>query len=49
MDVCDSCDTFYVLQRAPSELSSHQKKILKIDDHIGISIAGLTADARLLR
>lgn len=37
------------LKRAPSELSSHQKKLMKIDDHVGISIAGLTADARLLR
>jgi 20S proteasome subunit alpha 6 len=36
------------LKRAPSELSAHQKKVLPIDDHIGISIAGLTADARLL-
>ncbi|XP_031565301.1 proteasome subunit alpha type-1-like [Actinia tenebrosa] len=36
------------LKRAPSELSAHQKKILPVDDHIGISIAGLTADARLL-
>jgi 20S proteasome subunit alpha 6 len=36
------------LKRAPSELSAHQKKILPIDDHVGISIAGLTADARLL-
>ncbi|XP_074644253.1 proteasome subunit alpha type-1-like [Tubulanus polymorphus] len=36
------------LKRAPSELSAHQKKILAIDDHVGISIAGLTADARLL-
>lgn len=36
------------LKRAPSELSAHQKKILPIDSHIGISIAGLTADARLL-
>jgi 20S proteasome subunit alpha 6 len=36
------------LKRAPSELSAHQKKILPIDKHIGISIAGLTADARLL-
>lgn len=35
------------LKRAPSELSSHQKKILPIDDHLGISIAGLTADARI--
>merc|ERR1712211_70320 len=32
--------------RASSDLSSHQKKILPIDDHVGISIAGLTADAR---
>lgn len=38
----------YWLQRAPSELSAHQKKILPIDDHVGVSIAGLTADARLL-
>lgn len=36
------------LKRAASELSAHQKKIIPIDDHIGISIAGLTADARLL-
>jgi len=34
------------LKRSVSELSSHQKKILEIDDHIGIGIAGLTADAR---
>ncbi|KAL4555546.1 hypothetical protein LXL04_038168 [Taraxacum kok-saghyz] len=27
-----------------SELSSHQKKIFKVDDHIGVAIAGLTAD-----
>ncbi|CAB3999677.1 proteasome subunit alpha type-1-like [Paramuricea clavata] len=36
------------LKRAASELSAHQKKIIPIDDHIGVSIAGLTADARLL-
>ena len=36
------------LKRAPSELSSHQKKILQLDDHVGASISGLTADARLL-
>lgn len=35
-------------QRAQSELAAHQKKILHVDNHIGISIAGLTADARLL-
>lgn len=37
------------LKRASSELSAHQKKIIPIDDHIGISTAGLTADARMLR
>jgi len=36
------------LKRASSELSSHQKKILTIDDHVGVSIAGLTADARTI-
>ena len=36
------------LKRSTSELSAHQKKIFPIDDHIGISIAGLTADARIL-
>jgi len=36
------------LKRASSELSAHQKKILPIDDHVGISIAGLTADARII-
>lgn len=37
------------LKRASSELSAHQKKIILIDTHIGITIAGLTADARILR
>lgn len=36
------------VNKASSELSSHQKKIFKIDDHIGIAIAGLTADGRVL-
>ncbi|XP_078741680.1 proteasome subunit alpha type-1, partial [Lampetra fluviatilis] len=36
------------LKRAQSELAAHQKKILNVDNHVGISIAGLTADARLL-
>jgi len=36
------------LKRAPSELSAHQKKSFQIDDHVGITIAGLSADARTL-
>jgi len=36
------------LKRSSSELSSYQKKIFKIDDHMGIGIAGLVADARVL-
>ncbi|KAG5182259.1 20S proteasome subunit alpha type 1 [Tribonema minus] len=36
------------LKRSPNELGSYQEKIMKIDDHMGISIAGLTADARML-
>jgi len=36
------------LKRSTSELSAHQKKIFIIDDHVGISISGLTADARVL-
>jgi len=36
------------LKRASSELSSYQQKIIEIDDHLGISMAGITADARVL-
>lgn len=36
------------LKRSASELGSHRQKIFKIDDHIGIAIAGLTPDARVL-
>jgi 20S proteasome alpha/beta subunit len=36
------------VQRAPSELSAYQKKTFQIDGHVGITIAGLTADARTL-
>ncbi|KAF0975099.1 hypothetical protein FDP41_005852 [Naegleria fowleri] len=37
------------LKRAPhAELSSYQKKLFKIDDHVGIAIAGLAADGRVL-
>eukprot|EP00882_Tetradesmus_deserticola_P031770 GHRQ01035940.1.p1 GENE.GHRQ01035940.1~~GHRQ01035940.1.p1 ORF type:complete len:292 (+),score=125.88 GHRQ01035940.1:1580-2455(+) len=36
------------LKRAQNDLSSYQRKMFKIDDHMGIAIAGLTADGRVL-
>eukprot|EP01047_Picozoa_sp_COSAG01_P065602 COSAG01_NODE_8893_length_2623_cov_548.354596_1_plen_92_part_00 len=36
------------LKRASSDLSSHQQKLFEIDEHVGIAISGLTADARML-
>ena len=36
------------LKRSSSELASHQKKIFTIDSHMGIAIAGLAADARVI-
>jgi len=44
----DSYALVATLKRSSSELSSYQKKIFKIDDNIGIGIAGLVADARSL-
>ncbi|GAB1197343.1 hypothetical protein APSETT444_006636 [Aspergillus pseudonomiae] len=36
------------LKRNAEELSSYQKKIIEIDSHMGIAIAGLASDARVL-
>ncbi|KAK0490667.1 20S proteasome subunit [Armillaria novae-zelandiae] len=36
------------LKRSAGELASYQQKMFRIDDHVGIAIAGLTSDARVL-
>lgn len=36
------------LKRSPNELAANQKKIFKIDEHMGIAMSGLTADGRSL-
>jgi len=36
------------VKRSAEELSSYQKKIITIDDHLGLALAGLTSDARVL-
>jgi 20S proteasome subunit alpha 6 len=38
----------FVVQRNAEELSSYQKKVIEIDSHMGIAIAGLSSDARVL-
>ncbi len=44
----DSHVVLATLKRSESELSTYQRKVFKIDDHMGIAIAGLTADGRVL-
>lgn len=36
------------IKRSPSELGSYQEKLVKIDEHMGISCSGLISDARIL-
>nr|CAE84406.1 Pre5 protein [Nakaseomyces delphensis] len=36
------------LKRNADELSSYQRKIIKCDEHLGLSLAGLAPDARVL-
>ena len=35
-------------QRNAEDLSSYQKKIINVDNHLGVSLAGLASDARVL-
>lgn len=37
-----------MLQRNAEELSSYQKKVIGIDEHCGLALAGLASDARVL-
>eukprot|EP00475_Leptophrys_vorax_P016544 TRINITY_DN2300_c0_g1_i1.p2 TRINITY_DN2300_c0_g1~~TRINITY_DN2300_c0_g1_i1.p2 ORF type:complete len:281 (+),score=78.13 TRINITY_DN2300_c0_g1_i1:49-891(+) len=36
------------LRRSPGDLASYQKKLFRVDDHLGIGISGLVADGRAL-
>ncbi|KAI3323246.1 nucleophile aminohydrolase [Xylariaceae sp. AK1471] len=36
------------IKRNAEELSSYQKKLFALDEHVGLAIAGLTSDARVL-
>jgi 20S proteasome subunit alpha 6 len=36
------------IQRNAEELSSYQRKVIEVDSHMGVAIAGLASDARVL-
>ncbi|TVU20541.1 hypothetical protein EJB05_36754 [Eragrostis curvula] len=36
------------VNKAASELSSHQRKLFRVADHVGVAFSGLTADGRVL-
>lgn len=44
----DDYAVLVALKRNADELSSYQKKIIKCDNHLGLSLAGLAPDARVL-
>lgn len=41
-------DILLLVQRNAEELSSYQRKVIGLDDHLGLSLAGLASDARVL-
>ncbi len=43
-----TANTHLFSQRNAEELSSYQKKIISIDEHVGLALAGLASDARVL-
>ncbi|KAH8682803.1 putative proteasome subunit alpha type-1 [Tricladium varicosporioides] len=44
----DTHAVLVALKRNAEELSSYQKKVIRIDEHLGLSLAGLASDARVL-
>lgn len=47
--LCSSTHVVLVgLKRNPEELGSYQKKLIKIDNHFAVALAGLASDARVL-
>lgn len=44
----DIVDADFDVQRNAEELSSYQKKVIGIDEHVGLALAGLASDARVL-
>ncbi|CDJ56165.1 proteasome subunit alpha type 1, putative [Eimeria maxima] len=44
----DSYVVLCSLKKSPSKLAGHQQKLFCIDDHVGVAISGITADAKVL-
>jgi 20S proteasome subunit alpha 6 len=44
----DTHAVLVALKRAANTLSAHQKKIYELDEHLGLSMAGLLSDGRIL-
>ena len=44
----DDLQVLLGLKKSPHDLAIHQEKVFEVDDHMGICISGMTADARFL-